>query len=218
MSKETEFSQEVRDMYDRIVDVYKSIELDKITVLTGSNGSGKSLIRKQLPFLIRDHLGLEDVKDVKGMIKSTSMDVRTGSNPEWSALSGIMRDTEWIATSQNTLSCLQGLFRAIEKGDKTKYLVIDEFEVGCGEETVLALVNYINSEIKKLIKTTQLEGAMIITHSRIGVKHLKYDNFVNIEGMNKQEWLDREIVPTNLKKLSENELFVFIRDTSKDKD
>jgi len=216
MNEEKIFSQEVKDAYDRMVEAYTSIEFNEISLLTGENGSGKSMIRKQLPFLLRDKLELEDTKATQGMIASTSMDARTGSNAEWGALSGIMRDDEWVATSQSTFSSLKGLFNVIRgEKSKAKYLVIDEFEIGCGEETALALCNYINANIKDLIETTTLEGAMIITHSRIGAEHLKYDKFVNIEGMNKEEWMNREIVPTDLEKLDENELFFYIRDNTK---
>ena len=215
MSKEKTYSQDVKNAYDRMVEAYTCVELDKVTILTGSNGSGKSMIRKQLPFLMRDKLGLESHKDTRGMITSTSMDARTGSNPEWGGLSGIMRDTEWIATSQDTLHSLDGLFKTTMKSDKCKYIVIDEFEIGCGEETVLALCHFINKNVKELLDAGKIEGAMIITHSRLGVEHIDHDRFINIDGMGEDEWLEREIVPTDLDKLDKNELFLFIRDNQK---
>ena len=47
--------QTVAERFDRIVDVYSAIPIDgSISMLTGSNGSGKSLIRRQLNF--RDEL------------------------------------------------------------------------------------------------------------------------------------------------------------------
>ena len=209
--KKRKYSKEIEDTYDRIIDGFASLEIEGITIMTGSNGSGKSLIRKQIPFAMKDRLDLDDVKETQGMVQSTSMDARTGSMPEMGALSAVMRDTDWFATSQNTLHSIEGLLdNGI--GDKTKYIIIDEFEIGCGEETVLALVHYLNKKLKSLIKNKKIMGAMIITHSRLGVKNLNHDAFINLDGMNEEEWLNREIVPTDLKKLKENELFFYIRD------
>ena len=72
MKEKTTYSQNIKDAYNRMIDAYESIDLDKITVLTGSNGSGKSLIRKQLPFLMKTKLGVKEIKDTKGSITSTS--------------------------------------------------------------------------------------------------------------------------------------------------
>ena len=210
------YSQETIEQYDRIIEKFENLEPEGITVLTGSNGSGKSLIRKQLPFAVQQWYEFENAKETKGMIISTSMDARTQSNPEWGALAGMMNDVEWIATSQNTFGSIRKLFDAAEKSETVKYLVIDEFEIGCGEETILALVLYINERLKMLIKKG-LEGAIIITHSRLGVKNLEFDHFVNLEGMSKDEWLNREVIPTDLEKLDKNELFFYIRDKQSEK-
>lgn len=209
-------ADKLQEKYDRMIGSFKSIEFDKITVLTGNNGSGKSLIRKQLPFWYAKTFDI-DVKDTKGKIRSTSMDARTGSNPEWGGMSGAMRDTEWFATSQNTFSSLKGLMDSIKGDSKCEYLVIDEFEIGCGEETVLAFIEYINTRLKELIATTSLTGALIITHSRLAVQHLECDKFTNIEGMTKEEWLNRKLVPTDLEELDKNDFFLFIRDINSKK-
>lgn len=208
MSEERKYSDEVKDRYNRIVDVLSDIPMDKITVLTGNNGSGKSLIRKQIAFRLKEHLKLDHVKDAMKLIKSVSMQTRTESRPEFGALSSMMHDSAWLATSQNTYHLLNSMFKSIydKNNSNTRYIVIDEFEIGCGEETVLALVNYINEKIKNLPNTNVI-GVLIITHSRIGVEKLKYDEFFNIEGLTKDEWLNRELTPTDLNKLDENELF-----------
>ena len=208
---EKEYSQVVIEKYNRLKETIKKIDLKKITILTGSNGSGKSLIRKQLPFIVKENNNFEDVKEAKGYICSTSMEARTNSVPGWGALSGVRHDTAWIATSQNTLHELKSLFNTIRKSN-FKYVVIDEFEIGCGEEVVLALTNYINNELIDLIKNTQLEGALIITHSILGVKNLNHDIFLNLENMTEDEWLNRDIKPANLEELDANELFFYIRD------
>lgn len=210
------YTQNVIDKYNRIKETLKLIHLNKITILTGSNGSGKSLIRTQLPFLVRDYLNLNDVKETKGYICSTSMEARTKSVSDWGALSSVRHDTAWVATSQNTLSEIKNLFNSV-RNSNYKYLVIDEFEIGCGEETILALSHYINSAIKDLLENTQLEGVLIITHSRIGVKNINHDIFLNIDGMTEDEWLNRDINPIDLDELDANELFFYIRDLNKNK-
>lgn len=211
MGKDRVYSEEVKNSYKRIVRVFENFDPEGITILTGNNGSGKSLFRKQLPFAFQQYYGLSDVKETKGMIRSTSMDARTSSNPEWGALSGIMNDTSWIATSQNTFSSIKNLFESLEKSE-TKYLVIDEYEIGCSEETIVAIARFINENLKRFILEKKIIGAMIITHSRMGLKEIEYDHFVNIEGLSADQWVNREIIPTDLNKLDENELFFYIRD------
>jgi energy-coupling factor transporter ATP-binding protein EcfA2 len=206
----TEFSEEVKSNYKKIQSAFYSININGITILTGNNGSGKSLIRKQLPFLFKKEYNLSDIKDTKGMIKSTSMDARTTSNPEWGALSSCLHDTEWIATSMNTLSSIKSVLNAC-RDSNAKYVVIDEYEIGCSEETIMALAKFISDSINTLITENIIQGAMIITHSRTGLKQIKYDHFINIEGMTEDEWINREIKPTDLDKLDKNELFSFIQ-------
>lgn len=209
------FSEEVENAYDKVVETYNKINLNGVTVLTGNNGSGKSLIRKQLPFAMQKHLGLKNVKETKGMVLSTSMDLRTELRSEWGALSSAGHDVAWVATSINTLHSIKQLFNAVD--DKTKYLVIDEYEIGCSEETILALAKWISMNIQQLINEGKIIGAMIITHSRVGLGQIQFDHFLNTSGMTKDEWLNREIIPTDLDKLDENELFFYIRNINKEK-
>ena len=198
------FSQEEADKHiDHLKELLSQIDLDKITILTGDNGTGKSLIRKLVTTRV--------VKERKKKAKSVSMDTRTQSNPEWGAFSSVMHDLSWIATSINTLTLLKGVFTAIKnENSDTGYLILDEFEIGFSEETVLAIANYINKEMED-IKI----GVLIITHSRLAVKTLKADDFINIQGKTKEEWLNREIIPTDLSKLEDNTLFEAIRERLK---
>lgn len=206
------YSDKTIQTYKQLQTTYRSILMDELTVLTGNNGSGKSLISKQIPFLMANFLGLENVSKTKGMVLSTSMESRTKQNVEFGALSSTMHDTEWVATSQNTYTNIKTLFETIKKDKTSKYLIIDEFEIGCGEETTLALTNYINENISELRANGNIMGALIITHSRIGVQNLVYDTFLNMEGMNKEQWLNRKIEPTDLDELDKNELFFYIRE------
>lgn len=206
------YSEKTKSAYKRLQDTFQDLNVEGVTILTGNNGSGKSLIRKQLPFAFQKLYELEDISKTRGWILSTSMDARTSSNPEWGALSSIMNDTSWIATSQNTFHSINSMLKAVETSDKCKYIVIDEYEIGCSEETIIALAEFINKKIQKLLEDKKIIGAMIITHSRLGLEHIKFDHFVNLEGKTYEEWKNREIIPTDLEELDANELFYFIRD------
>jgi len=212
MKEKKTYSEKTKLAYTRLQETFQDLDVEGVTILTGNNGSGKSVIRKQLPFAFQNLYELEKVSETQGWIMSTSMDARTGSNAEWGALSGIMNDTSWVATSQNTFHSIKGLLDSAERSEKVKYVVIDEYEIGCSEETIVALAQYISQRIQKLLEDKKIIGAMVITHSRLGVEHIKFDHFVNIEGRTYEEWKNREIVPTNLEELEANELFGYIRD------
>ncbi|MEK6828908.1 MAG: hypothetical protein AABY15_02195 [Nanoarchaeota archaeon] len=198
--------EDLDEHIDHLIELMDSVPVGgKITLLTGSNGSGKSLIRKQIAFKIGEKIGVEARKAVA----STSMEKRTSSNPEWGGLSGAMMDTAWMPTSNQTLGQIEGLLKIDDK-----YLVIDEPEIGMGEETVMALVDFLNDKFKAL--GDKVPGVMIISHNRYIVEHLNYDCFLNTDGIKtKEEWLGRKLVPTDLKMLDENPLFFVIRDREK---
>lgn len=214
MSEPT-ITQKTIDAYERLLDIFTDWNTKGVTILTGNNGSGKSVIRRHIPAIYRDNKKNKKV-DTKGWVKSTSMDARTSSNPEWGAMSSIMQDTGWIATSQNTYHNISSLFKAVEKGG-TKYLIIDEFEIGCSEETILAIAKFISDNLERLIAEGKLEGACIITHSRVACTHIKHDHFVNMEGLNEEQWTIREVIPTDLEELDRNELFFHIRNKQHEK-
>lgn len=194
--------ENVSDHVDDLIELANSVKLGEVTILTGGNGLGKSFIRKIVGFKLAEKKSGDKTKT---FVSQTSMEQRTGSNAEWGALSGAMRDVAWTPTSTETLGKIQQL---MDDRFKDRYIVIDEPEIGMGEETVLGLVEYLNERIKKLRKGDFL-GVMIITHSRLIVKHLKSDAFLNIDGLTKQQWLDREIVSSDLKELEDRSLIIF---------
>lgn len=199
-------SKNVSDHVDDLIKLTENINLGEVTILTGSNGSGKSFIRKLTPFKLYEKKTGEKYVNQKPFVSSTSMEQRTTSNPEWGALSSAMHDINTSPTSLETLNKIQALL-----SDKfnDRYIVIDEPEIGIGEETVLALINYINDRIDILRKNDNFLGVLIITHSRLIVEHLKSDAFLNIEGMTKDKWLKRKLLPTDLKKLEERSTLIF---------
>lgn len=191
---------------DRLIKIAESIELGKLTILTGSNGSGKSVIRKILPTRIQEKLGKDSPER---LVSSLSFMSRCSLN----SMCGInfLRDSEWTSTGDNTVHLLKSIINHDER-----FIVLDEVELGMGEELQLATANYINSVKDEVLKKSY--GLLVITHSRIVAKTLKEDAFFNIDGIEtKEEWLNREILPTDLDQFEEDcdELFVAIRDRSK---
>lgn len=200
-----DISEEHLDSHiNRIVDIAKNIEMDKITILTGGNALGKSLIRKQLVFYVADKKNCKPNKAVT----STSMQLRTQSQPEFGALSSMMHDLPWCSTSETTVSLLNGM---ISKA-KDRFIVIDELEIGMSREVQVGVCKMLNEKLPELLENNY--GIMVITHSEEVVRNLKHDNFINIEGLSEEEWINREIVPVDPEDLDKwaEELFVAVRD------
>jgi len=200
------FSENLKAHVDGLVDIMNKIPSKGVTILTGSNGSGKSLIRNQFIFRLAERAGI-DANKYKGKIGSVSMQKRTESNSEWGALSSCMHDTSWTPTSLNTIDLIDALLTK-----DFEYYVIDEPEIGMGEEVVMSLVDYLNDKIAEHPE----RGYLIITHNRYVVENLNADYFFNCDGIKtKEEWINRPLVKADLKILKENKLFDYIRDKNK---
>ena len=197
---------------DRIVELCKEVPLHKVTILTGGNACGKSVIRKQLALIIPDKLDAEGISHGKSTVASASMQLRTESKPEWGAFSSITHDSPWSATSDATLNMINQLFR---NSSDPRYIIIDELEIGMSEELQIGFCNMLNKKFPEILEKNF--GIMVITHSRHVVNTLNHENFMNIEGMTEEEWVNREIVPIDPKDLGKwaTELFKTIRDRSK---
>lgn len=194
----------VEEKFDRIVDIYSQIPMDgSISLLTGSNGSGKSLIRKQLNF--RD-----EVKSKGKRVAHCSMQLRTGLS-DGSGAAAFTHDSDWDPTSVSTVNFIQTVSRSIHGG----YMVLDEIEVGCSEETLMGMVDWLNGHLVEAIKGTL--GCLVITHSPYVVRNLKFDHWFNLDGYKTAKaWLNRKIVPVDLEVLrrESNELFRFVEGES----
>ena len=169
------------DLYiDKLISIMENIPLGKVTILTGGNGKGKSMIRRLLPQFLPE----VDGKETK--VASVSMDLRAGLDP--SRFSGFDRDCEWISTSENTLSWIEGVMKS-----EDRFIILDEIEIGMGEEVQAGLCISLNAKMPYTLENNR--GILVITHSRTIVKWLKHDVFINLEGMSEEEWLNREIIP-----------------------
>jgi len=198
----------VEEQYDRIVSTFEAIPLDgSISVLTGRNGSGKSLIRQQLSFRVKR-------KEEGKRVAHASMEQRTGLHSHMGGLGCMFRDNEATPTSLNTISFMDKAIGYVE--NYGGYLVLDEIEVGCGEETLLGVVAWLNKELRPRIKNTM--GCMIITHSRQVVENVDYDHWFNLDGLETAEaWLGRSIEAVDLDALKKDadDLFHFVRQNMK---
>ena len=190
----------------RLIDTMDLIKPNEVTILTGRNAGGKSLIRKQLRFRIASALD-KDAKKV--FIPHASQEIRTASQPGMGALSGMGHDLEWLATSDCTLDTIEKVFKHTEKAD---YIVIDEPEIGMGEELQLGVADYLNEEIAKV--KAMGKGCLVICHSRIIASNVVHDKFINLEGMTEEEWLTRVPQKISVGEFKEfaKDLFVAIRD------
>jgi hypothetical protein len=189
----------VEERLDKIIEVYHAIPMDgSISMLTGSNGSGKSFIRGQL--LFRDEM--DNGKDKKRKtLAHCSMSMRTQNRGMADAFT---HDTDWNPTSLNTIHFINCASNSIYGG----YLVLDEIEVGCSEETQMGIVDWLNKNLRERIKDTL--GCLVITHSRYVVANLNFDNWFNLDGYKtKEDWLNRKIVAVDTEELQKtsHELF-----------
>ncbi|WQJ51967.1 MAG: hypothetical protein [Hatfieldvirus porci] len=204
-------SEHLNAHVDRIIDICHEIPLHKVTVLTGGNACGKSVIRKQLAIHVPNKLDEECIAHNDVTVASTSMQLRTENRADWGAFSSVTHDMPWNATSQSTLNMLTKLLEV----ESPRFFVIDELEIGMSEELQLGFCTMINALIPELLK--KHFGILVITHSRTVVKNIKHDTFINIEGMSEDEWVNREIVPIDPENLNTwaHKLYNTIKDRSK---
>lgn len=204
---------------NRIVDVIHRIEPNRVTILTGSNGSGKSLIRKQLCFKLANKI---DGADYRHLTVDVSMQRRTESNPYLGAMANFMHDDAENPTSLSTFQFIETLFRSfVNERDDKRYIIIDEPEIGMAKESQLGFVIWLKKQIPTLL--TKTYGLLIITHSELIVEQLKELDIVDFLNMDSDcsadEWINREIIPTDFEKLAEDshKLYLALNESAKSK-
>lgn len=173
------------DHLDYIIDTCRSTDfLHKTTILTGRNGSGKSLIRKMISGKIEKELEKEGRTNIDSshIVSSVSMEFRTYNDPMWAGINFARHDAPENPTSLETFRFISGLLN-----NSDRYLVIDEPEIGMAEELQLLLCNFINEKLP----TLDTFGILIITHSRTIVNNILHDQFINLDGMTEDQWINR---------------------------
>ena len=89
----------IEDHIDNLIDIRDRIQLNEVTILTGDNATGKSVIRKTLWQHINDLLGIEEQKS---FISDISMERRTGLHAGLGGGGVFLRDCGWTPTSMET--------------------------------------------------------------------------------------------------------------------
>lgn len=206
MTHENILNLSIENRIEIIRNCMKQIELNKITILTGSNGSGKSLIRQQLAFKLAKDLDCSP----RGLTIDVSMAKRTASNPDLGALASFMADDPTEPTSLATFSHIQTTFNSIgPEHDWYPYIILDEPEIGMSRESQLGLASYLKENKDIILHNSK--GMCIITHSEFLVKELEsISTFLNMDGYETaDEWINRTIVPTDFNVLQDksSELF-----------
>ena len=187
---------------EKIKHIADKIELGQITLLTGSNGSGKSLIRQQIRFRIARKLGRGC--DPLKITADISMAKRASSIPSLGALSGIFMDEPTDPTSLCSYSNVETLLNTFVRNPESskRYLVMDEPEIGMTKESQLGLALLIKKNAKDLLQKTH--GVLIISNSEYFISQLAdVGIFLNMDGYESvDEWMNRIIIPTDFSKLS----------------
>lgn len=181
MEKENDMYKEwAQEAYENILDALDQIKTGHVTILTGDNGTGKSLIRKVLCMSLRKQENDNTIK-----IADISMEKRTGLHSELGGGGVFLRDTEWTATSDNSLTFLYALLNST----KDRYLVLDEPELGMSQDLQKSIGIYLSKRIPETMKENR--GMLIITHSREFVRSLSVEHvFVNLQKKSEEEWLN----------------------------
>lgn len=216
--KVEDITEEVLDNHiDNIIDIVKSIKKNKVTVLVGANGTGKSLIRKQMAVRF-----MKEFEDNKTHCRTISMQLRTELRSDWGALACMGHDNPDEPTSLSSFDLLKSVMNYDMEKSNDYFIILDEVEIGMAKESVLGIAKYLNEKIPEWLKNSL--GVLIITHSDILAKEI-YDNqdcdFINL-GYNTvnydiNAWINREIVPTDFSFLSEwsSALFHRVNDRSR---
>lgn len=195
---------------DKLVDVINSIKENRITVIVGANGTGKSLIRKQLNVRL-----IKDYNEHRNMVRHISQQLRTELRSDMGALACIGMDSPTDPTSISSYDLINSVMN-YDMESKKYYIVLDEAEIGMSEESIFGLVQYLDSKILSWLQNTL--GIMIITHSRVIAEHIvnSYDcDFYNI-GYNSvsqdfDAWKNRVVKPTDFEWLAEWSTCLFHR-------
>jgi len=182
------WNEQEADVYlEKVLTNLERIKPFEVTVLTGANGSGKSLVRKVLPQRMAEELNIPKER----VIGSTSMERRMGTP--------FLSDSPWQPTSMETWNQIRQILNQLDR-----YIVIDEPEIGTDEDVQMAIIGKINDAVKEVYDKGDFKGCLIITHSKLFVRLIRHHQFINLNGLSEDEWLDRLPVRADLEELKHN--------------
>lgn len=174
------YTEWAEQTFQDILDALDQIKVGQIQVLTGDNGSGKSLIRKVLCTTLRERENDNTIK-----VSDISMERRTGLHSELGGGGVFLRDTSWYATSSNSL----GFLKSILNGITNRFVVLDEPEIGMSQDLQLSVGKFLSDKLPTILKDNK--GVLIITHSKELVRNLTVEHtFINIQKKTESEWLN----------------------------
>lgn len=163
---------------------------EKLVVVTGSNASGKSLLRKILTNRYKD-------KNIE--VIHLSMSSRASSGFERVVIYGSEDDD---ATGYNSIKTfLKAIETSISRTNE-HIIIFDEPEIGCSDEVAMALGQRLFDNINSMT----CKVVYVISHSRKLVEQLAPFNPTHISlGVDQslQDWLKRDIIPANLEQVLE---------------
>lgn len=167
----------IREHVHKLRDLVYQIQIGKLTILVGSNGTGKSFVRKQLNVRFAKEFGLP-----RKIVRELSMQLRTESRAEFGALSSALHDSPTAPTSLETWHLFSKTMGNIEFTKETPYyLVLDEMEIGMCQESILGLLEILGQKIPQWLENTL--GIMVITHSDLvaGTLYTQFDaDFIDL--------------------------------------
>ena len=206
-----EITEEILDSHiEKLLDIIEGIKEKRITLLVGANGTGKSLIRKQLNVRF-----IKQYNANRNMVRHVSQQMRTELRSDMGALACIAMDNPEDPTSMCSFDMINKVTNYDMK-EKDYYIVLDEAEIGMSEESVLGLCEHLKGVLPEWLENSL--GILIITHSSLLAEyiHSNFDcDFYNIGYNNYSQdfdaWKAREIKPTDFNWLSDWSLALFRR-------
>ena len=130
----------------------KDFSKEKLIVITGSNASGKSLLRR----IIANNGRKNNL-----FVADLSHERRTTSDITRAFIYG---DENSDSTGNITAKSLIGLFKSSIKWKQNHLLIIDEPEIGLSEEAQMGMGIYIRERIES--SSNKLQKIIIFTHSK----------------------------------------------------
>lgn len=200
MANNNNYTEYAEKCLDNIFNALDKFHCGEVFVLTGENGTGKSLIRK----VLHQQLKKSDGEDVE--IAALSMDLRAGLG-DGSGSRAFIADVDWSCTSENSLHNLKGILKATDR-----FIVLDEPEVGMSDSLQMSIGVWLSEKLQEVI--TRNKGVLIITHSKPLVRSLSINHvFINMQGKSEEEWLNETLQLIDLEeyKAKNNALFKLLQ-------
>ncbi len=160
---------------------------DRLLVV-GDNACGKSYFRR---------IAAINFKTIP-MVVHASMALRTSNMSHMGAIAGMVRDTDWLATSHNTFSLIKNALSTATsaKADgKEVALCVDEPEIGMGAAAQRGMVEWLLGRMEA--QADDRAFTMLVTHSPIFVRRFaaagwKFTDLSFSPSATVKKWLARQ--------------------------